>query len=100
MSGRCWRRDVLKYTVAIVSVLLALAIQQTLGTHWVGTEPLFYAAVIVSAYVGGLGPGLVATALAAFCTAYFFFEPAGSATSRLIEGSYLVRGLDLCRVTF
>lgn len=36
---------------------------------------LFLLPVMLSAYAGGLGPGLVATALSAVCTAYFVIPP-------------------------
>jgi signal transduction histidine kinase len=87
MEGLAGRKNAWRYGLAIASVLLALGIQHALGVHLVGTEPLFYAAVMISAYVGGLGPGLVATALAALCTAYFFLDPPGF----LIEGDDIVR---------
>jgi K+-sensing histidine kinase KdpD len=38
-------------------------------------SPLFFAAVMMSAMYGGLGPGLLATALSAVATAYFFMAP-------------------------
>lgn len=39
---------------------------------------LFFGAVMASAFFGGLGPGLVTTALAAGVSLYLFFPPAGS----------------------
>ena len=36
---------------------------------------LFFVAVMVAAWFGGLGPGLLATALATFCNYYFFMQP-------------------------
>src|SRR5208282_1925246 len=43
------------------------------------TEPLFFAAVMLAAWVGGLGPGLVATALSGYLSGrYFFLNPVGS----------------------
>jgi signal transduction histidine kinase len=59
-------------------VLSALALQ---GTLWLGPMAarnqlgLFAAAVVVSAWFGGLGPGLVATVLGALAANYFFAEP-------------------------
>ncbi len=42
-------------------------------------SPLFFAAVVVAAWTGGHGPGLVATALAGWASAYFFpNNPPGS----------------------
>jgi PAS domain S-box-containing protein len=47
-------------------------------TPWFGDRPvliLFVVPVILSAYVGGLGPGLVATAISALGTAFFVMPP-------------------------
>ncbi len=41
---------------------------------------LFAAAVMVGAWFGGLGPGLLATGLGALAADYFFLAPAGSFT--------------------
>jgi two-component system sensor kinase FixL len=42
-------------------------------------SPLFFAAVMLAAWTGGLGPGLAATALAGWCSAYYFpNNPPGS----------------------
>ncbi len=43
------------------------------------TEPIFFAAVMLAAWVGGLGPGLVATAVSGYLSGYYFFlNPVGS----------------------
>src|ERR1051326_2594081 len=56
---------VLRYGVALLSVLLALTLTLVLSPLF---DPpvfaLFFAAVMVSAWYGGLGPGLLATTLA------------------------------------
>jgi PAS domain S-box-containing protein len=47
-------------------------------TSWIGDRPvlvLFMIPIIVSAYVGGLGPGLAATVAAAAGTSYFWLTP-------------------------
>ena len=41
-------------------------------------SPVFLAAVVLSAWYGGLGPGLFATSLAALAKAYFLLPPLGS----------------------
>jgi len=42
-------------------------------------SPLYFAALVVSAWLGGLGPALLATALAGWASAYFFYNiPAGT----------------------
>ena len=67
----------LKYLAAVLSVLIALVIIKTYGEHRVGSS-LFYAAVMIAAWFGGLGPGLVASFMSAGATAYYFLEPPGS----------------------
>ena len=59
--------------MAVISTGLTLGLRLTLVT-WLADRPLlifFLIPIILSAYVGGLGPGLVATALSAAGTAYF-----------------------------
>jgi len=41
-------------------------------------SPLFYLAVMIGAWYGGMGPGLVSTALAALITAWIFIPPPDS----------------------
>jgi PAS domain S-box-containing protein len=48
---------------------------------WGGSGPpptVYLPAVTLSAWLGGLGPGLMATALSAFICSYFHFDPYGS----------------------
>jgi signal transduction histidine kinase len=67
----------LRYSTAMASVLLALllalALEPLMG-H-VPFSALFLAAVMLSTWYGGLGPGLLATALAALAVNYFFELP-------------------------
>jgi K+-sensing histidine kinase KdpD len=49
-------------------------------------SPLFFAAVMVSTMYGGLGPGLLATALSTVATAYFFMPPALSLDIGIDDG--------------
>jgi PAS domain S-box-containing protein len=67
------------YTLAIILTLATLAARLALGTS--GGEPLlepFLAPIIISAYLGGLGPGLLATALSALLTYYVLLGPVRS----------------------
>lgn len=69
-----------RYLVAILTVTLALLLKLLL-THLIAHESpflLFFGAVMVSTWYGGLRPGLLATALAAFISDYFFLGPAYS----------------------
>ncbi len=65
-----------RYGVAVLSVAVAFALTQALWP-WVDPHPtpLFLAAVMLSALYAGLGPSLVATALAALVVDYFFIAP-------------------------
>jgi len=70
------RSPVRAYVVAVAAVVLAgldtailWPLLQPAGA------PLFFAAVAVSSWYGGLGPGLVATVLAAVGSEWFFISP-------------------------
>ena len=65
------------YGVALLSVLGSLLVRLPL-VPWLGYHAelmTFFPAVILSAYLGGLGPGLLATVLGAAVADYFFIEP-------------------------
>jgi PAS domain S-box-containing protein len=73
------RSALFRYGLAVLSVLLALKLTSLLWSFLMpSVSPLFFAAVMVSAWYGGLGPGLVATALAGLASAYFLMPPADS----------------------
>jgi signal transduction histidine kinase len=65
-----------RYGVALLSVAVAFALTRALWP-WVDPHPtpLFLAAVMLSALYAGLGPSLLATALAALVVDYFFIPP-------------------------
>lgn len=59
-------------------VLASVALLSTAALHPVSAETPFlfgYAAVFLSAWYGGLGPGLLCTALSSLVTAYAFLPP-------------------------
>ena len=65
------------YVLAVIVTLLALSVRLAL-TPWTGDRPvlvLFVIPVILAAYVGGLGPGLLTTVLIALGTDYFVVPP-------------------------
>ncbi|HEX4349435.1 MAG TPA: PAS domain S-box protein, partial [Verrucomicrobiae bacterium] len=77
-SAAVWRQRLTAYAFAIVMSGLTLAVRLSLGS-WLGDRPiliLFVLPVIFSAYVGGLGPGLLATALSALGVYCFFLAKA------------------------
>lgn len=66
-----------RYGLASATIALALALKLALAP-WVEHDTpflLFFAAVLVAGWFGGLGPGLFATALAAASSAFFFMAP-------------------------
>jgi signal transduction histidine kinase len=69
----------LRYGAAVLVTGAALALKLLLTPIVSRDEPalLFFAAVIVSAVFGGLGPGLLATLISAACDGYFFMQPFG-----------------------
>lgn len=64
------------YGVALLSVAVALGLTRSL-LPWLypTTTPLFFIAVILSTWYGGLGPGLLATVLATLAINYFLISP-------------------------
>jgi two-component system CheB/CheR fusion protein len=76
---------VLRYAVAAAVVLLAAAVTLPLWQAVFIRNPfaLFYAAVIVAAWFGGLGPGLLATLLAVLTLDYLFVPSLLSSRSGL-----------------
>ena len=65
------------YGVAVLAVLGSLLVRLPL-VPWLGDHAelmTFFPAIILSAYLGGLGPGMLATVLGAAVGDYFFIEP-------------------------
>jgi PAS domain S-box-containing protein len=68
--------QLLHYGVALLSVVLAVGTNLVFSPYLAPTlTPPFFAAVMVSAWYGGLGPGLLATALSTLAINYFLVEP-------------------------
>jgi signal transduction histidine kinase len=67
------------YTLAVLATGLVLFIKLAIGT-FIESPPflLFFAAVMISSWYGGLGPGLLAVFLAVLADVYFFFLPSQS----------------------
>jgi two-component system, NtrC family, sensor kinase len=70
------RPPLLRYTIAIGAVAVALSIASAIPSR---ADPshfsLFFVAVMLSSWYGGLGAGLVATILSAASLDYFFLTP-------------------------
>jgi PAS domain S-box-containing protein len=75
-SRRRWSAYVLALLVTGATTLLRVGL-----ADWFGDRPvllLFVLPIFLSAYVGGLRPGLLATAVAALGSSYFLIPPLGS----------------------
>jgi PAS domain S-box-containing protein len=79
-SGPQPRRAWLRYSVALGAVAVAFFLRSLLHSRLGPLAPFitFFPAVIFAAWFGGLGPGLLATALSAALTNYFFVAPVRS----------------------
>src|SRR5882724_1450640 len=74
------------YGIAVVSVAAALTLSQLPAVHLQDAPvSLFLCAVILSAWFGGIGPGLLATALSALAFNYYFLPPIHSLTLKTDE---------------
>ena len=69
MDRRVWR-----YVLAVVTVGAALVITRALK-QYTDIPPLFYAAIVISAWFGGMGPGLLAVILSELAIDYYLVEP-------------------------
>jgi PAS domain S-box-containing protein len=68
--------QLVQYSIAVLSVALALGTTLLLGSYLEPTPtPLFFVAVMVSAWHGGIKPGIVATILSTLAINYFLLEP-------------------------
>ena len=69
-----------RYAVAILSFTLSLLVRLALSSVLSLTVPYitFFPGIMVSAWFGGLGPGLVTTGLSALASLYFFAGPLSS----------------------
>src|SRR5215510_9865601 len=68
-------RTIGRYSLAVVSVAATLGITSALE-QYTDMTPLFYAAIVLTAWFSGMGPGLVAVVLATFALDYFFHPTA------------------------
>ena len=81
---RVWR-----YGIAVVTVGAALLITKSLE-QYTDITPLFYAAIVVSAWFGGMGPGLLAVVLATVALDYYFIPPLYTLRPDLKQISFLL----------
>src|SRR5215813_8853216 len=74
-----WRRPraILRYGLGVIGVIAATIIQHLGDMHFAVT-PSFVCAVMVSGWFGGMGPGLLTTALSILALKYYFVPPTGT----------------------
>jgi signal transduction histidine kinase len=73
---------VIRYAAAALLVIVVTWLRLPLGS-WLGKSVpfiLYFPAIVAAGWFGGLGPGLTATAVAAYCAKTWFFEPVGTFT--------------------
>lgn len=63
-----------RYGLAVVTVTAALLVTRSLE-QYTDITPLFYAAIVVSAWFGGKGPGLLAVVLSELAIDYYLVPP-------------------------
>jgi C4-dicarboxylate-specific signal transduction histidine kinase len=78
-----------RFVLAVVSVAAALLITISLK-EYTDITPLFYAAIVVSAWFGGRGPGLLAVVLSELAIDYYLVAPYYSLGLGLKPISFLV----------
>ena len=79
------------YGISVAGVGAAAVLTHFLrGLGDVGIAPQFFAAILLSAWYGGLGPGLLAIALSAVATGYFLLPPDNAHAGEAI-GAYMLR---------
>ena len=77
MRGRARRSPLLRWGFALVLAAAAIAIRVALGPSFRLTFLMFFPAIAAAAWFGGLGPGLLVTALST-ATALYYFAPEGT----------------------
>lgn len=90
---------VLRYSIAVVSVVVVTILHKFIDPHIAIYSPFlpYTFAIIVSAGIGGLGPGMLATLLSGIATVYFYIDPVntfkvGSAQNNFILLIFLLVG--------
>jgi PAS domain S-box-containing protein len=95
----------LRYGVAVLAVGVAFLIKLLLDPLIMQETPflLVFGAIMVSAWYGGLGPGLFATFAAGVATDYFFLHQAGTFSGFSLEAvpllAFVLEGTLVCLLT-
>src|SRR5215204_4528285 len=77
LMNRSTTRAITSYGVAVASASAAFALARMIEHPWVTLSPffLFYAAVAISSWYGGTGPGILAIVIGALAVDYYILEP-------------------------
>jgi K+-sensing histidine kinase KdpD len=77
ITARRAAATVLSYGLAVLFITAGLSVTLLLRPETL-IAPVFFLAIILSAWFGGIGPGLVSALLATLAVAYFFLQPVHS----------------------
>ena len=75
-----------RYAAAAAAVAAAVGLTMLAPSMERCPTPLFFAAVMAAAWYGGLGPGLLATALSVVALDFFFIPPIYALGVELADG--------------
>lgn len=90
-KSNTWLRSfIFRYGLAVLTVTLALLITQALYPTLFPT-PLFFAAIVISTWFGGTGPGLFAVVFGTLLLDYFFLSPVHAFSLRMADIPYLAQ---------
>lgn len=78
------------YGLAILAVAIALFVTQSLKPT-VFPTPLFFAAIVISTWYGGTGPGIVAIVFATLVLDFFFVSPVRGFSIRAADLPYMAQ---------
>ena len=73
-----------QYGLAIISVAVALSITNSLERYTTLRTPLFYMAIIITAWFAGMGPGFLAVVLSTGALVYYF-APGGQTLAQNVD---------------
>ena len=78
---RLWRANpAIGYSIAVVAVLISIGLRFLIEPHVTAGLPFitFFPAIILTTFLGGLGPGIAVAVIAGLVSWYFFLPPAFS----------------------
>lgn len=87
------KRMLFAYVMA-VAVTIAVVLAREAMEPWLDGRTvlvIFILPIVLSAYLGGLGPGLLSTTIAGLCAAYLLLPPIGSLT--IARGADVLQGI-------